>query len=901
MTRSNSFAKLMTVLLAGAAFAAASPASALGTTITVDTTLDKSLNDGRCSLREAITAANTDALVNPGLGECAAGNGADTIVLPAGTYTLSMAGAGEDGNLTGDLDISGPTTLEGAGAAVTTIDANHIDRAIHVQMDENVTISGVTITGGLAPSGPDGADQTGTSGANGVGKPGGSGSSGGGILNEGTLTIVDAVISGNAGGAGGRGGRGIGSAGAAGSDGDPAAAGLGGTGGDGGKGGGVFSGGPALTLIRTVVTGNAGGAGGAGGSGGGGTGGGASSGTGGDGGLGQGGAGGSGGAGGGVAQLGSGTVTLEQSSISGNTAGAGGPGGGGTGGPGGLSSGPHGGVGGEGLGGIGGAGGDGGGIAALGLGIAGTGAVTAASDTIGRNAAGEGGVGGLGLGGRGGADMAAGGFGGLGGLGQAGAGGLGGHAGGVEAGSLTAVNDTIAANASGVGGAGRVAVGGTGGSASSGGGNGSGGDGNGGAGGQGGDGGAMRLLFDRSTLNHATIASNRVGDGGQPGEGQGGARGIGGTGGVLGNGRLGASGLGGDAGAIVSPSNTILQNTIVAGNATPSCAGAFLDGGRDIAFPDGSCPGAIVDPQLAPLADYGGLTETLALGADSPAIDAVPPGGAGCPTTDQRGVSRPQGGRCDIGAYEHAPPAVLTGPATGISATGATLGGQLGSNARPASYHFDYGTTSSYGSATVAQRGAASLTPGPVSAPVSGLAPGTTYHYRLVASNADGTTVGTDQTFTTTSAGGPPGAFGTSGVPRFLSASVRPAVFAAQRRARAGHLGRRQAPIGTTFRYSLSENARVMFTIAQILPGRRVGRACVAPTRRIRTGRACTLLGKPRRFAVDALAGPNTTRFTGRIGGHALPPGRYQVTLLATDSAGRRSPAKRLTFRVVPR
>jgi hypothetical protein len=57
---------------------------------------------------------------------------------------------------------------------------------------------------------------------------------------------------------------------------------------------------------------------------------------------------------------------------------------------------------------------------------------------------------------------------------------------------------------------------------------------------------------------------------------------------------------------------------------------------------------AFRDPQLGPLADNGGPTRTLAIGAGSPAFNA----GTGCPASDQRGVARPQAGSCDIGAYE---------------------------------------------------------------------------------------------------------------------------------------------------------------------------------------------------------------------------------------------------------
>ncbi len=61
-----------------------------GTTILVNTLTDELNNDGDCALREAIRAANLDAAVDA----CAAGSGADTIVLQSGvTYTLTRAGA----------------------------------------------------------------------------------------------------------------------------------------------------------------------------------------------------------------------------------------------------------------------------------------------------------------------------------------------------------------------------------------------------------------------------------------------------------------------------------------------------------------------------------------------------------------------------------------------------------------------------------------------------------------------------------------------------------------------------------------------------------------------------------------------------------------------------------------
>ena len=55
------------------------------------------------------------------------------------------------------------------------------------------------------------------------------------------------------------------------------------------------------------------------------------------------------------------------------------------------------------------------------------------------------------------------------------------------------------------------------------------------------------------------------------------------------------------------------------------------------------------DPGLLPLAENGGLTQTMALTSDSPALDV----GGECPEADQRGM--PRSGACDAGAYEYQP------------------------------------------------------------------------------------------------------------------------------------------------------------------------------------------------------------------------------------------------------
>jgi hypothetical protein len=117
--------------------------------------------------------------------------------------------------------------------------------------------------------------------------------------------------------------------------------------------------------------------------------------------------------------------------------------------------------------------------------------------------------------------------------------------------------------------------------------------------------------------------------------------------------------IGGIYGSPNTTATTTLENTIVAKNVQgrgADCAGTITDGGYNLdsgttcgfSTTNNSLSG-VVDPKLGPLADNGGPTKTHALLAGSPAIDKGNSFGA---TTDQRGVSRPQGAASDIGAFE---------------------------------------------------------------------------------------------------------------------------------------------------------------------------------------------------------------------------------------------------------
>ena len=145
------------------------------TMITVTTLADELNVDGDCSLREAINAANLNTAVDG----CPAGSGDDLITLAGGTYALTIAGS-DDANASGDLDIAPAAatdllTIQGAGAGLSLIDGNDLDRVVHV----------ATTLGGLRL-----VDLTVQNGQ--VAEAGGAG-----VLNWGTLILQDVVISNN--------------------------------------------------------------------------------------------------------------------------------------------------------------------------------------------------------------------------------------------------------------------------------------------------------------------------------------------------------------------------------------------------------------------------------------------------------------------------------------------------------------------------------------------------------------------------------------------------------------------------------------------------------------------------------------------------------------------------------
>jgi CSLREA domain-containing protein len=207
---------------------AVSPAMAItfGNVITVNSLADAAANDGQCTLREAITAANTDTPSGAAAGECTAGSatGRDSIEIPVnGTVTLTSALP----SIASDVLIAGATTA--SGAPLVTVNGAGVARVFDIASG-SVTLADLNITGGQAGAGGAIANQgdlfltlstvSGSTAASGGGiynagslelfivtvsgnSATGGPASGGGIYNDGTLTVGRSTFSGNTAATGG--------------------------------------------------------------------------------------------------------------------------------------------------------------------------------------------------------------------------------------------------------------------------------------------------------------------------------------------------------------------------------------------------------------------------------------------------------------------------------------------------------------------------------------------------------------------------------------------------------------------------------------------------------------------------------------------------------------------------
>lgn len=405
-------------------------------------------------------------------------------------------------------------------------------------------------------------------------------------------------------------------------------------------------------------------------------------------------------------------------------------------------------------------------------------------------------------------------------------------------------------------------------------------------------GGGIRVGFGDLTLINSTVAGNSAGGGQLDGRG-GGIYFEGFTehiynSTIVGNTALGENGEGGNlfqreqiterfaVAKLEGDPDYLIKNTIVADGtaaAGANCGGVQpVSQGNNLVNTDGECAtsagmndvnGA---PGVAALQNYGGPTSTRKLLPGSKAIDNGNSSGCtddtGAPiTTDQRGVPRPIGARCDIGAVEFAPPLAVTNQPNSVTKASATITGDVTNvHVKAGTSRFEFGTSTAYGQTFDAGTVAAGASHDPRTQGVTGLSPGTLYHYRIVVTNDDDVSFGKDVTFITPedSQPGPiPDPDPEPQEPEPQPKPKKPTVRAA--RAATGCVRTR---LGVRLSVHVASAARLRSVVVTI-DGKRVKRT----TRK---------------------------RFSVRVSVRHLKPGTHVLRIVATDSGGRKTTLRQL-------
>jgi hypothetical protein len=243
-------------------------------------------------------------------------------------------------------------------------------------------------------------------------------------------------------------------------------------------------------------------------------------------------------------------------------------------------------------------------------------------------------------------------------------------------------------------------------------------------------------------------------------------------------------------------------------------------------------------------------------------------------------------------------PLVQTNAPVTVGAEEATLSGTINPHGAEMAYYFEYGLTPGYGMNTT--QASAGSGDGDVEAAqtIAGLLPSTTYHYRLVALDGSVKQYGSEMTFTTVALpplvktiepvpGPAPAPNETPPRPAPPQTPSLPTMQNARQSAarwresnQLARISRAKTPTGTTFSFSLNEQATVSLSFTQLLGGpRHVTRGTLSFT---------------------GHSGTNDVVFAGRISRtNKLKPGRYEIIITATSSAGQRSAPVSLSFTIV--
>jgi hypothetical protein len=214
---------------------------------------------------------------------------------------------------------------------------------------------------------------------------------------------------------------------------------------------------------------------------------------------------------------------------------------------------------------------------------------------------------------------------------------------------------------------------------------------------------------------------------------------------------------------------------------TTSSVPAAVTGSASSVTPTSATLNGTVDPSGRPATwyfEYGTSTgygqktsvKDAGSGAGATAVSAAVTGLSAGRTYHFRLVATNDAGTssgADRTFVSSAVPTVTAKPASSVKDTSATLNASVNPNGQSTTLTFEYGTSTSYGAKTPTASAGSGTSTKSISTSVTGLTGGATYHFRLVATNATGTTTGADQTFTTSGppvsrTGAPTGVTGTS-------------------------------------------------------------------------------------------------------------------------------------------
>jgi streptogramin lyase len=189
-----------------------------------------------------------------------------------------------------------------------------------------------------------------------------------------------------------------------------------------------------------------------------------------------------------------------------------------------------------------------------------------------------------------------------------------------------------------------------------------------------------------------------------------------------------------DAIGRITTSGAITQFAIPTANAQPDGITAADDG--NVYFTELSNPG-----KIGMITPSGSISELATPTSNSQPLQIAPGPDGNLWFTEQ--VNNGQ-----IASMTLAP-SVDAASASSVTETSALLKANVGPNSQPTSYRFEYGPSAGYGSQTSAASAGSGAAGVAVSAAIGNLTPATLYHFRVVASNATGTSYGPDRTFTT--------------------------------------------------------------------------------------------------------------------------------------------------------